>query len=87
MSRYRPCADVGVVDRDDGVYVARLPEGPIIVLSGTAAVVWRSACAAGEGEPADRVAPHVDQGAAEIADDVDAFIASLVAQHLLEPVP
>ena len=44
-------ADVGVVEHDDRIYVARLPEGPILVLTGEAAAVWRAATAGVQPAP------------------------------------
>ena len=87
MNRYRPAPDVGVIDDGAAVYAARLPEGPLIVLAGTAAVIWRAACEDRDGTVADRVAGSVDRGGATIVDAVDDFVADLVARGLLEPVP
>jgi len=81
--RYRPAADVGVIVHDDAVYVARLPQGPIVVLAGTAAVVWRAACGEGEGTVAERAAGSVDRDSSAIAEAVDGFVADLVARGLL----
>ena len=87
MTRFRPGADVGVIDRGHAVYVARLPRGPIVVLAGTAAVIWRAACAAGEGTVADRAAGSIDRGSSAIAEAVDGFVADLVGRGLLQQVP
>lgn len=43
MTRFVPGADVGVVDDGVRVFAAVLPEGPIMVLAGMAAAVWRAA--------------------------------------------
>ena len=86
MTRYRPAADVGVIDRGDAVYAARLPQGPILVLAGTAAVIWRAACDAGEGAVADRAAGSIDRDSSAIEDAVDGFVADLVARGLLAQV-
>lgn len=86
MTRYRPAADVGVIDQDDEVYVARLPQGPIVVLAGTAAVIWRAACDAGAGTVAERAAGSIDQDSSAIAEAVDGFIADLVARGLLQTI-
>lgn len=75
-----------MIDRDDVVYVARLPEGPMVVLAGTAAVVWRAACDAGEGTVAERAARSVDQDGPAIAGDVESFLADLVGRGLLAAV-
>jgi len=86
VTQYRPAAEVGVIDRGDVVYVARLPQGPMIVLAGTAAVVWRAACTAGEGSVAQRAALDVDQDASAISTAVDEFLTDLVGRGLLAPI-
>ena len=40
MTAYRPGPGIATEQHDDAVYVARLPDGPIIVLEGTAALIW-----------------------------------------------
>lgn len=90
MNRYRPARHVGVIERDDTVFLARLPHGPVIRLDGAAAVIWAAACStegAAGSTVAERVEPYVDRPLAEIADEVASFIESLIAQQLLEPVP
>lgn len=42
---------VGVVEQDGVVYVAALPDGPILVLSDAAADSWRAVSSRGEGGP------------------------------------
>ncbi len=83
MTAYRPASGVAVEQFEDAVYIARLPDGPIIALEGTAAVIWSEACSSAPGPIADRVAHHVDRDAAQIAPDVELFIQDLVAQGLL----
>lgn len=84
--RYRPAADVGVIDDGDAVYAARLPQGPIVVLAGTAAVIWRAACDGRAGTVTDRVAGSVDRDGAAIDGAVEVFVADLVGRGLLQPV-
>lgn len=62
--RVRIAADVGVVDADDAIYVATLPDGPILVLSEEAAVTWRAASGAIPADRADEryVSALVDAG-------------------------
>lgn len=74
---------VAVIEQEDGVYVARLPDGPIIRLFGTAAIVWRAVLGDGDASAADRVAATVGLAADEVADDVDGFISVLVEMGLL----
>lgn len=83
MTAYRLAPRVAVERREGTVYVACLPDGPIIALEGTAAVIWSEACSSAAGPIADRVADHIDRDAAEIAADVERFIHDLVAQGLL----
>lgn len=83
MTVYRPASRVGVEQREATVYVARLPDGPIIVLEGTAALIWMEACSSAPRTIAERVGDHVDRGAAEIAAEIDRFVRDLVAQGLL----
>lgn len=61
--------DVGAVEQDGLVYVASLPQGPILVLSGAAADIWRRVSAGGE----------VDR-AVELDDE---HVSALVAAGLL----
>lgn len=84
MKAYRPASDVAVEHGGDTVYIARLPDGPIIALTGTAAVIWSEACSLAPRPLADRVADHVDRDAAEIAPDVERFVADLVVYGLLQ---
>ncbi len=86
---YRPGPDTGVVVSDDGrsVYVARLPGGPLLVLSGPAAVIWAEATTAPAHGWVSRVAASVDQPEDVIASDVAAFVDDLRARALLEPLP
>ena len=71
-------------------YVARLPDGPLVVLEDTAALIWAEAADGPEDALALRVAARLAQGpavaevAADIATDVDAFVTGLVGQGLLE---
>jgi hypothetical protein len=75
-------------------YVARLPDGPLVVLDGTAAVVWSEAFAGSEDSLAERVAQHLlgaragaddlRDAAEEIRADVAEFVAGLIRDGLLE---
>ncbi|UWF77901.1 MULTISPECIES: hypothetical protein [Microbacterium] len=61
MRRYRIARDVGVLDAGERVYVAGLPEGPVVILDGPAVTAWRAAVGS---QPADAAAVVAD--AAEI---------------------
>lgn len=73
---------VGVVEADDDIFVARLPDGPIIRLSGTAAAIWTAALQDGDLLLSHLSAVFAMPGGA-IAADVDAFISDLVERGLL----
>ena len=83
MTGYRPAPGTAVEQHEGTVYVARLPDGPIIVLEGTAALIWVEACSSADGAISDRVGDRVDRDAAEIAGDVDALVQDFVARGLL----
>lgn len=51
----RRAHDLGVVSRDDVVYLAPLPDGPILVLTGAAAEVWTAA----QNCPQDQIAARL----------------------------
>lgn len=83
MTRYVVADRVGVVELGDDVYVAHLPEGPIVSLTGTAAIVWRAALDDSAHDVADRVAVASGLPSADIAADVATFVRELVTWGLL----
>jgi hypothetical protein len=82
VSRYILAYHVGFVEADDSVFVARLPDGPIMKLSATASIIWKAALGHGESL-VSRVSEQIGLPAASIAADIDAFIADLVERGLL----
>lgn len=76
---------VGVEVLDGVVYAAPLPDGPIMVLEGVAALIWNEATEV----PRERIAPHIavqtGQAVESIRAHVDAFIEEVVARGLLRP--
>ncbi len=84
---YVPRGDVGVTLGHDGsaVYLAHLPDGPLLVLEGVAALVWVEATTAPAAGWLERVAAAVRRPATEIATEVDTFVSDLRARRLLEP--
>lgn len=74
---------VGVVALGDAIYVATLPDGPILVLDAVAALVWREALAGPEADAAARVTAQTDASLAEVAPAVATLIDDLVARGLL----
>jgi hypothetical protein len=73
----------GVATDGQDVYVARLPDGPILRLGGTAAIVWDAAVSGPEASIADRVAATMGVEPASLQADVTAFVAALLAQGLI----
>jgi hypothetical protein len=74
---------VATFERDGVVYVAVLPRGPIAVLDGTAAAIWRATSTGPLESTADRVARTMGWDAGEIRESVDRFVGGLVAQGLI----
>ncbi|WP_076261492.1 hypothetical protein [Intrasporangium flavum] len=82
---YEPAGDVAAVVAADGltVWVAGLPGGPIHVLEGVAASIWTSATSAPAEGWRTRVAAAWEQSSEAVGEQVDAFVADLVARGLL----
>lgn len=75
----------GSLDEEETLYLARLPEGPIVVLRDTALTVWREAVApSAGGSLAARVARAYDVDVDVVEDAVEACLADLVERGLLE---
>lgn len=84
MNGYRPGGAVGLVEHGEVLYVATLPDGPIIVLEGISALIWDEACGGDRETIVDRVAAATNATPEAIRADVEAFVAELVARGLLE---
>ena len=84
MTRLAPAPGVAVVEEADAVYIARLPDGPIAVLEGVAAVIWIEACSEDRETLAQRVATLLDPPPGNIAREVDDFVERLIDQGLLQ---
>jgi hypothetical protein len=65
------------------VYVASLPDGPLLCLEGPAALIWTEAVAVGDSSVAARVADAVGVSLDEVAQDVARFLDDLVDRGLL----
>lgn len=81
--------DVGCVQDDYGgdlfCYVAVLPDGPPLVLRGSAATVWAAASQGGSSEAiVARVAKQVGVAEADVEADVLGFLHDLVARGVLQ---
>lgn len=83
MTGYRRAPGVAVVEEDDVVYAALLPDGPIVVLDGVAGVIWSEAREGPSSTIADRVAALTDASVDDIRGDVESFVDELVRRGLL----
>jgi hypothetical protein len=83
MTGLAPSHGVGFVIDGGTVYAARLPDGPIVVLDGIAALIWVEACEGERETITDRVAAATDAAPDAIRADVDAFVADLVERGLV----
>jgi hypothetical protein len=68
---------------DEKVYVARLPDGPIHVLEGTAALIWSHALALPREQLPAAVADDVEGDPATVRAEVTAFVDDLIHHGLL----
>ncbi|WP_426323427.1 PqqD family protein [Microbacterium sp. E-13] len=68
---------------DDSVYVAHLPDGPIQILEGTAALIWSHALSVPRSRLAAAVADDVEGDPATVRAEVVAFVDALIRQGLL----
>ena len=74
------------LDHDDTTYLARLPDGPIVVLRDTALTIWREAVSpSDEGSLDSRVAKTYGVSAEEVRPAVEACVVDLVERGVLEP--
>lgn len=78
--------DVACSEEDGVWYVARVPAGPIHVLRDSAAIIWEEAVNQERAGLPGRVAGHVNCPVAEVRHDVEAFVAQLIEDGLLEVV-
>jgi hypothetical protein len=68
-------------------YLARLPDGPIVVLEGTASIIWGQAVGGEVPDVASGVAAATGEEVTQIRDAVDQFLADLVDAGLLLRLP
>lgn len=83
MTRFAVCADVGVIDDGDRVFAAALPRGPIVVLAGVAAEVWRAAPGADLDGIAARLAAEGASEEGEAERDAELYMQALIDAGLL----
>ncbi|MDR2997210.1 MAG: PqqD family protein [Microbacterium sp.] len=75
--------DLGVTVRDDVVYLAPLPEGPIMVLTDAAAEVWLVADGAPRDEIVVRLAARRGSAEPEAAPDAERYLKAFTDAGLL----
>lgn len=69
-------------------YVATLPDGPPLVLRGSAAVIWQAAVPGGTRDViVERVTTATGLSAEDVASDVTTFLDDLVERGLLVRAP
>lgn len=83
---------VGIVEGtsagEDVLYVASLPDGPIVVLRDTALTIWLEAVSpTGEEDLVERVAGLYGVPVSEVETAVGSCVADLVERGVLEVVP
>lgn len=77
----RAADGVAVVSDGDVVYLALVPRGRPVALSGSASIIWTALPGTRE-EVAARVAHHYDVAPDDVRADVDAFLDHLIADGL-----
>ena len=86
--RYQRPANVAyVVDHtDDGevVYLSALPDGLLLVLQGTSALIWLQAVTVEDADLVSELALLAGVAPDVIRDDVESFVTLLVERRLLE---
>ncbi|GAA2032739.1 hypothetical protein GCM10009819_15990 [Agromyces tropicus] len=86
MGGYRPTDATGVVEHEDVLYAATLPDGPILVLDGIAGLIWEVACEPSDDSVVDRVAELTGAEPGDIRAEVERFLDDLVRRGLLRPI-
>jgi hypothetical protein len=81
---FEPAEGIAAIDDDGIVYAARLPDGPVFVLEGVAALIWREACTKSAEPLFHRVAEATDAEAEQVGGHVDAFIQDLIRRGLIQ---
>ncbi|MEJ1088256.1 PqqD family protein [Microbacterium sp. Mu-80] len=83
MKRVRPGDLCAVIDEDDVVYVAPLPDGPILVLDGVSALIWQAVRDPQIDDAVAHVAASTAQRSEDIAGHVEDFVDDLVRRGVL----
>lgn len=80
-------AATAVVEADEVLYVAKVPEGPILVLEDVSRVVWREALTESDEPIETRIAAMFEGDPSNIAASIRAFLDEMVAAGILHPKP
>lgn len=83
MNRLVPAPGVAWVTLNEVVYVAVLPDPPILVLKDGAALIWRIALEVERQRLSEEVARRSGVAVADVHDDIEAFVADLSRRQLL----
>lgn len=83
VTGYAAAPAVGWVDLEGTVYVAALPDPPILVLAGPAALIWQMALATPREQVADAVARIAGVPVDDIRSSVCAFVEEMLTRGLL----
>lgn len=86
VERYELADGVAAVDAETTVYAARVPEGPVLVFDGVAAVIWREALANEPTGIAERTADLFGVPVSEVRDAVDDVLAEACDRGVLRRV-
>jgi hypothetical protein len=81
---FRPARGVAILHESGVVYAASIPDGPIVVLDGSAALIWSELAHGGPGTIAERVADATGTSVDAVRADVDAFVEQLIGLGLIE---
>lgn len=65
------------------LYVARLPEGPIIMLDAIGELIWRELAGRTRDELTGRIAAQVGASIESIAADIESFVDELIGLGLI----
>lgn len=87
MTRLALGRRVAVIDDGPVIYVAALPDGPIVVLEEGAAAIWAEAHRGERATIADRLTEGTDVPADEIRANVDVFVEQMLRGGFLREAP
>lgn len=83
MTAKSTASPIAWLETDEVLYVAQLPQGPLIVLTGTSAAVWLEVQRAGLAGVAERLADAFRVPVEAIENDVTGCVAGLAELGVL----